>query len=478
MTREPGVAGTARTRAVHVLREVLERGARAAPLIGERGRGLAEADRGLLRELVLGVLRWKDALDGEIAATSRVPLPKLAPNLREILELALYQLRHLDRVPDYAAVSEAVDQARASGGDGAARLVNGVLRGILLLPVPSVPPPLPPGEGEREGSPLASLQRRPRPQVASRAASGRQGEGRTEAAAGLARFYSHPRFLVERWLGRFGEAATRRILESDNRPPGVDLMANSRRTDRASLSAALLREGIRTETSDLAPLGLTVVDGNPIRSPLFAAGHFFVQDIGSQVLPLLLPAGETLVDLAAAPGGKSFSAIAHGRCIRSAALDLSVPRLRLLEENRRRLGLPEVRPAAGDCARLPFPPGRFDRVLLDAPCSGTGTLRKNPESRYRVTPEAIERLARAQESFLARASELLAPGGYLLYSTCSLELEENERVVERVLAANPNLETAPIEAPPGLHEFVAGARWRLFPGDRTDGFTAHLLRRR
>jgi 16S rRNA (cytosine967-C5)-methyltransferase len=447
MSRGPGVAGTARTRAVQVLREVLERGARAAPLIGERGRGLAEADRSLLRELVLGVLRWKDALDGEIAATSRVPLPKLAPNLREILEVALYQLRHLDRVPDYAAVSEAVDHARASGGDGAARLVNGVLRGILLLPVPEPP----------------------------RSAGGR-GEGKTEADQ-LARYYSHPRFLVERWLGRFGEAATRRILESDNRPPGVDLMANSRRTDRASLSAALLREGIRTETSDLAPLGLTVVDGNPIRSPLFAAGHFFVQDIGSQVLPLLLPAGETLVDLAAAPGGKSFSAIAHGRCIRSAALDLSVPRLRLLEENRRRLGLPEVRPAAGDCARLPFPPGRFDRVLLDAPCSGTGTLRKNPESRYRVTPEAIERLARAQESFLARASELLAPGGYLLYSTCSLELEENERVVERVLAANPNLETAPIEAPPGLHEFVAGARWRLFPGDRTDGFTAHLLRR-
>ena len=434
MTRGSGGAGTARTRAVNILREVLERGARAAPLVGERGRGLGEADRGLLRELVLGVLRWKDALDAEIAGVSRVPLPRLAPNLREILEVALYQLRHLDRVPDYAAVSEAVSHAKSSGGEGAARLVNGVLRGILLLPPPS--------------------------------------------PSDLARDFSHPRFLVERWRTRFGEEATRRILEADNRPPGLDLMANSRRTDRGSLAAALLAEGIRTETSALAPLALTVVSGNPIRSPLFAAGHFFVQDVGSQALPLLLPAGETLVDLASAPGGKSFSAIAHGRCRQSAALDLALPRLRLLEENRRRLGIFEARPVAADLARLPFPPGRFDRVLLDAPCSGTGTLRKNPESRYRVTPEAIERLARAQESFLAQAAGLLAPGGYLLYSTCSLEEEENERVVARVLERDSRLEPAAIDAPRGLQELVEGSRLRLFPGERTDGFTAHLLRRR
>jgi 16S rRNA (cytosine967-C5)-methyltransferase len=415
MTRGSGGGGTARTRAVSVLREVLEQGARAAPLVGERGAGLGEADRGLLRELVLGVLRWKAALDAEIAGVSRVPLPRLAPNLREILQVALYQIRHLDRVPDYAAVSEAVSHAKSSGGEGAARLVNGVLRGILLLPAPQLP--------------------------------------KTEVDQ-LARYYSHPPFLVERWLDRFGEDQTRRILEADNRPPGLDLMANSRRTDRGSLAAALLAEGIRTETSALAPLALTVVSGNPIRSPLFSAGHFFVQDIGSQALPLLLPAGGTLVDLAAAPGGKSFSAIAHGRCRQSAALDLALPRLRLLEENRRRLGIPEVRPVAGDLARLPFPPGRFDRVLLDAPCSGTGTLRKNPESRYRVTPEAIERLARAQESFLAQAAGLLAPGGYLLYSTCSLEEEENELVVARVLERDSRLEPAAIDAPRGLQELV------------------------
>ena len=432
MSRGRG-AGTARVRAVAVLREVLERGARATVLLALRGQGLAEADRNLLRELALGVLRWKAALDAEIGGMSRIPLPRLAPNLREILEVALYQIRHLDRVPDYAAVSEAVTHARESGGEGAARLVNGILRGILLLPPPD--------------------------------------------DADLARRYSHPPFLVGRWRKRFGEEAARRILEADNRASGLDLMANSRRSGRAGLEAALAAEGIRTEASALAPLALTVVSGNPFSSPLFAAGHFSVQDVGSQALPLLLPAGETLVDLAAAPGGKSFAAVALGRCRRSLALDVSVARLCLAEENRRRLGIPEVWPVAGDLARPPLPPARFDRVLLDAPCSGTGTLRKNPEIRYRVTPEAIERLARAQEEFLLSAGALLAPGGFLLYSTCSLEEEENERVVARALDRDRRLTIAPIEASGGLLPFVDGARLRLLPDGRTDGFTAHLLRR-
>jgi 16S rRNA (cytosine967-C5)-methyltransferase len=424
-------------------------------LLAEREKGLGQADRGLLRELVLGVLRWKQALDSEIAGACRVPLSKLAPNLREILEVGLYQIRHLDRVPDYAAVSEAVEHARASGGEGAARLVNGVLRGILLLPPPAPPAPLLPlplGEGG--------------------------GEGKTEAANVLARHFSHPPFLVERWLRRFGEESTRRVLESDNQASALDLMVNPRKTDRAALSAALAAEGIRTQAAELTPLGLTVVSGNPFSSPLFAAGHFSVQDVGSQALPLLLPGGETLLDLAAAPGGKSFAALALGRFRRTAAADLSLSRLLLVEENRRRLGMREARPVAADLGAPPFSAGRFDRVLLDAPCSGTGTLRKNPEIRYRITPEAIERLARSQEELLASAAALLSPGGLLLYATCSLEEEENERVVARVLHRDPGLSAARIEAPAGLATFVEGGRFRLLPDSHADGFTAHLLRRR
>ncbi len=219
-----------------------------------------------------------------------------------------------------------------------------------------------------------------------------------------------------------------------------------------------------------------------MQSPLFAAGHFTVQDLGSQALPLLLPPGGTLVDLAAAPGGKSFAAIASGRARRAVALDRSLERLRLLEENRVRLGMPEVMPSRRMSASPPLAAGRFDRVLFDAPCSGTGTLRKSPEIRYRVTPASIERLAAAQEAGLLASAGLLAPGGLLLYATCSLEEEENERVVARVLARDPTLEPAPIEAPEGCAPSSPGpcsassptatptASPRTCCGDRPEGY--------
>ena len=261
-------------------------------------------------------------------------------------------------------------------------------------------------------------------------------------------------------------------------PSTLDLMTNPVKTDRASLLAALAAEGIVTEPSPLSPLALTVLSGNPLRSALFASGHFAVQDIGSQVLPLLLPPGDRLVDLAAAPGGKSFAALALGQARRALALDRSVSRLRLLEENRTRLGLWEALPAAADLLSPPLPAGRFERVLFDAPCSGTGTLRKNPEIRYRVTPGAIDRLAKAQQQGLIAAGKLLSLGGFLLYSTCSLEREENEAVVDGVLAAEPSLELARIEGPASLEPYVAGARFQMLPGSSNDGFTAHLLRRR
>jgi 16S rRNA (cytosine967-C5)-methyltransferase len=430
-----------------VLRAVLEKGAHAKAALTERSAGLSPEDGNLLRELVLGVLRWKSALDSELSSVCRVPLSRLAPDLREILEVALYQIRQLDRIPDYAAVDEAVRHARHRGGVRAAKFVNAILRNL-----------------QRRGVPPAREE-------------GRAGE-RTETTSSLACRFSHPEFLVARWIERFGPEEALRILEADNSPSPLDLMANPRRTDRDRLAAALRAEGIETESSPASPLALTVRSGNPLRSPLFAAGHFTVQDVGSQALPLLLPPGETLIDLAAAPGGKSFAAIALGRARRAVALDRSVARLRMLEENRVRLDIFEVEPVAGDALAAPLAPGRFDRVLFDAPCSGTGTLRKNPEIRYRVTPQAIDRLADAQREGLRAAAKLLAPGGYLLYSTCSLEREENEMVVDSTLRADPSLDLVPIEPLDGLGSFVDGARFQMLPGPSTDGFTAHLLRRR
>ncbi|HYK43250.1 MAG TPA: transcription antitermination factor NusB, partial [Thermoanaerobaculia bacterium] len=409
-----------------------------------RSGGLSPEDHDLLRRIVLGVLRQRSALDAELAAASRIPWGRLAPPLWEVLEVALYQIRHLDRVPDYAAVDQAVRHARRSGGEGAAKLVNAILRNVLR-------------SGLREPAPDP------------------HGE---EGPSALARCYSHPEFLVRRWIERFGRQAALAVLEADNAASGVDLLVNPRRTDRAQLSAALAAEGIETEASELTPLGITVRSGNALASPLFRKGHFSIQDAAGQALPLLLPAGETLVDLAAAPGGKSFAAVSLGRARRSIALDRSPARLERLLETRKRLGLFEVLPAAGDVLAPPLTPRTCARVLFDAPCSGTGTLRKNPEVRYRVTPEAIERLSAAQENGLASAGELLAPGGFLLYSTCSLEAEENERVVSRVLARDPGLEVAPIEAPSELSRFVSGPPFRVLPDATRDGFTAHLLRRR
>ena len=166
------------------------------------------------------------------------------------------------------------------------------------------------------------------------------------------------------------------------------------------------------------------------------------------------------------------------RAKRTVSLDRSPARLRRFVENARRLGMSEARPAAGDFLAPPLPAGRFDRVLLDAPCSGTGTLRKIPEIRYRLSAAAISKLAGSQVQAVAAAAELLAPGGYLLYATCSLEEEENEAVVAKVLAARSDLEAAPIDSPPALRPFVDGARFRVLPDARTDGFTAHLVRRR
>jgi 16S rRNA (cytosine967-C5)-methyltransferase len=434
-------ASPARNRAVEVLREVVERGGRATPFLAARGSGLSPEDNDLLRQIVLGVLRNRAALDAELASASRIPWKKLAPSLREILEVALYQVRHLDRVPEYAAVDQAVRQARRSGGDGAARLVNAILRNLLRRGVPA---PSDPAE---------------------------------EGPAALALRFSHPEFLVGRWFARFGRERTLALLATDNAPSGMDLMTNPRRTERDALAAALAVEGVVVEPSLLAPLGLTVRSGNPLRSPLLAAGHFSVQDVAAQALPLLLPPGETLLDVAAAPGGKSFAAIALGRARRVVALDRSAARLRRLCEAGVRLGIPEVMPVAGDVLAPPLPAGRFERILFDAPCSGTGTLRKNPEIRLRLAAEAIERLARAQEEGLASAASLLAPGGYLLYSTCSLEEEENERVVARALARLPELSAEPIPVTEPLRPFVEGARFRVLPDASRDGFTAHLLRR-
>jgi 16S rRNA (cytosine967-C5)-methyltransferase len=432
-------ASPARRRAVEALHDIFNRGLRHPAALRVHDRELAPADRDLCRELVLGVLRWRTALDRELAASCRPPLARLAFPLREILETAVFQMRHLERIPPHAIVHEAVEEARRTAGEGGARLVNAVLRSI-----------------QRNGYPAA---------------------GAASDTGRLAAEYSHPEFLVQKWTRRFGVERARRILEADNQRHPLDLLIRTGRTTREELSARLLEEGVRVAPSAVAPLALTVVEGNPLSTRAFEAGLFYIADAGGQVLPDLLPHGDTLLDLAAAPGGKSLAAIFSGRFRRSVAMDRSVARIAYLMDNRRRLGADAVRPLTGDLRRAPLPGGRFDRVLLDAPCSGTGTLRKNPEIRYRLSQVSIARLAASQVEILTAACGLLSPGGFLLYATCSLEEEENEEVVARAVGASTEIRLAPIEPPPSLAAFVQGARYQITPEQGTDGFTAHLLQR-
>lgn len=399
---------------------------------------LSEPDRDLARELVFGVLRHRARLDAEVARFLRFPLSQLKRPLREILETAIFQIRHLDRIPPRAAVHEAVELARTRCGEGGAKLANGVLRSLL-----------------RE-APLVFA---------------------GEDAAALATEFSHPEFLVGRWLNRFGLEKTRALLASDNRRAGVDLLFDPRRICAEELATQLKEGGVESEALPLSPGGLRVISGNPLRSPLFARGLFYIADAGSQILPRLLPPGDTLLDLTGAPGGKSLAALFSGWFKRAICVDRSLARVTMIEENRRRLQPGALVMAAADARMPPLLPSSFSRVLLDAPCSGTGTLRKNPEIRYRLTPEAIRSLAATQEKLLSAAAELVAPGGFLLYSTCSLEEEENGTVVTSFLARRTDFDAALIEPSAEIAGLVSGNRFRIFPDEGADGFTAHLLKR-
>lgn len=414
-------------------------GDRRALALPDGSANLSDLEKDFARELVLGVLRNRARLDAEIASVSRFPLERLQKPMREILEVGLFQIRFLDRVPVRAAVHETVEMARSLSGEGASRLANGVLRSLL----------------------------RDAPAPASE-----------EDPAGLAVAHSHPEFLVRRWIDRFGAARTRSILAADNARSKVSLLCDPRRGSREEVAVRLLGEQVVSEPSPISPLGLTVVSGNPLRTRSFADGDFYVADPGSQALPALIPEGEMLADLAAAPGGKTVAALFSRRFEKVIAMDRSLSRLSLVRDNRRRLSLDRAMIASADLARLPLAPGSLARTLLDAPCSGTGTLRKNPEIRYRITPDSVARLAQAQLSMLQGIADAVAPGGYVLYSTCSLEAEENEDVVSRFLEIRGDFEAAPIEPPAELAPFVAGERFRILPDQGSDGFTAHLLRRR
>jgi 16S rRNA (cytosine967-C5)-methyltransferase len=417
-----------------------------------------ERDQGLLHELVMGSLRWLRRLDQIIADASSRPFDQIEAALHSPLRIATYQLLFLDRVPAHAAVHEAVEQAHQVTHRGGASFVNGVLRRIAREPQLGSWP-------VHDPDPLRRL----------------------------AIEMSHPDFLVRRWVSRLGVAATTELLAANNREKPLQLLAFRDHGGRELLAEELIDEGLDVETSQLAPLGLTVRRGNPLVTRAFARGDFYVQDEASQaaaLVPTPRP-GETVLDAAAAPGGKTFALLAREPAVVPVLADISLGRAEIVRRNLKRLGrrLPLVVADAGAPAFRAAAPtaaagtaaargGGFDRVVLDLPCTGTGTLRRHPELKWRISESEIGRLSQQALRLLAGAAPLVRPGGLLVVITCSLEPEENEDLVSAFLAGRSDLSLAPLagRVDAALARGIAGPGcWRQPTAGDHDGFSVSVL---
>jgi 16S rRNA (cytosine967-C5)-methyltransferase len=359
-------------------------------------------DRALCQELVYGIVRWQATLDWLVARKTDGRNQNIG--IRSLLHLGLYQLFWLQRIPDHAALNETVELAKRLGFGQRAGFINAILRGYTR---------------EREQTKVAL-----------------EDLKKSDPATG----YSHPKWLVERWQALRGRENTAKLLEWNNKPPPIYARLNELKTDATQLTARWQKEGVEfveCERDWTSPHSVFEMQGHPPLPTLgsFQDGWFYVQDPSTLLaLRQLDPQpGETILDLCAAPGGKTcFIAERMRNQGRVVARDVQPERLKLLEENCRRLGV--------TCVEISSAPGSFDRILVDAPCSNTGVIRRRVDLRWRIQPQEIERLSQTQASLLSQAATELKPGGRLVYSTCSFEPEENKEVVRAFLKSHTNFE--------------------------------------
>ncbi len=424
---DPGAAGLApRRAALAVLRQV-RGGHRFEPALDHALAGLRGADRRLAHELAAGTLRARGTLDARLAPRAARGWGAVPADLQDVLRLGAYQLGGLTRVPPHAAVATSVALARELGGRKAAGFVNAVLRALA-------------GDGQAGAEPGARA--------------------------------SHPAWLVERWVTRFGEAGADALLAWNDRRP--DLVLQPGRESLEAIARRLHQAGLPAEP---APFGAGVVVGRtrPEALPGYAEGAFVVQDPSQALVARFAApeAGSLVYDACAAPGGKT---IALGRVAgRVVAGDRSWRRVQRLAENLARAGSGRELPLLADAARPPL--RSADLVLLDAPCLGTGTLARHPDARWRIEPAALGSLDELQRRLLAGTAGVVRRGGILVYATCSLEPEENERQVERFLADHPDFRRDPPRDADPAHLSAAGDLVLLPQRHGTDGAFAARLRR-
>jgi 16S rRNA (cytosine967-C5)-methyltransferase len=371
-----------------------------------------ERDRALAAEIASGVQRQRAALDHLISQFAKRPIDKLDPEIVEILRLSAYQLLHLTRVPAAAVVDDAVDLTKKAGKRSASGFVNAVLRAI----------------SRRRGS----LPLPPRPSDPA---------DRDAALDYLSVTLSHPRWLAERWLERLGFDAAEAWMQFNNTPGSVTLRANRLQISREELTERLAADDIAVHPTAFAPDGLVVDEGHPLRGSGQEQGWFVVQDEASQLVTLLAGdrAQPRLLDTCASPGGKTtaLAALMQGRGL-LVACDVRDRRVDLLRRTVAASGAGNVRLVQADLLKpLPFR-AAFDCVLVDAPCSGLGTLRRDPDIRWRRREADLPALAAAELTMLQHAAAQVAPGGRLVYATCSSEPEENEAIADAFLTTTPD----------------------------------------
>jgi 16S rRNA (cytosine967-C5)-methyltransferase len=393
-----------------------------------------ERDRALAAEISTGVQRWRDALDHLIVTYAKRPLKRLDPEIVEILRIGAFQLLHLTRVPASAIVDDAVKLARRVGKGSASGFVNALLRTIsrnrTALPLPA------------------------RPIDVSDTAA---------ALDYLSVTLSHPRWLAARWLHRYGFERAEQWALFNNQPAALTLRANRIHTTPAALSAALAAHEVIVHAGRFAPDALIVDDGHPLRDPGVASGGFVVQDEASQLVNLLAgpSPGARLLDTCASPGGKTtaFASTTSGLVI---ACDVRPRRMALLARTVAAAGASNVRLVQADATRpLPFS-ASFSCVVVDAPCSGLGTLRRDPDIKWRRREADLEPLAAAERQMLRNAAQVVAPAGRLVYATCSSEPEENEQVVDAFLRDSPEfIRISAADAHPAMPGEVVDDRGHL-----------------
>ena len=359
---------------------------------------LSPLDRNLVTALVLGVLRWQIRLDYQIRALLTHPNAKLDPEVLILLRLGAFQILHMDRIPARAAIDESVELAKQAGQQFASGMVNAVLRRLSEAPPASFP---------------------------------------DQSPAELALAQAHPAWVVERWVARYGMEAARAFCHHDQSQPTLTLhIANP------AVEAELSLAGIRLEPGELLTAARRVVSGDITASAAVREGRVWLQDEGSQLVAELAGRGNWLLDCCAAPGGKTLVLAERNPKARILACEISPPRWQELS-TRMAVFTSRIQCRLTDANVLVD--GGFDVALADVPCSGTGTLGRHPEIRFRLSPEDFSRHAYRQRDLLLAAVRAVHPGGHVIYSTCSMELEENEQVVALALARNRNTRTLSLE---------------------------------